>query len=232
MYSIPDSANLRGFYDDPDELSLRILDNNTPKFDDPRKLNLKMEYWYTLHTKPNSEYQVVTALQERQIQQIYLPEIASPKAHKGRERKPFFPCYLFVKVDLVTVGLSFVQWTPGLRHIVTFDHQPVPLADGVIDLIRRNLGEIEAAGCWPAHTFKPGDTVRITTGPLQDMLAIFDRPITPSKRVQVLLTILGHASRVQVEVANLEKAPTSAEAPLPQRPRRTRGQGRYIRRTV
>lgn len=190
-----------------------------------------MEHWYTLHTKPNAEYQVVATLQERQIQQIYLPEIISPKAGKRQERKPFFPCYLFVKADLATVGLSLLQWTPGLRRIVTFDNQAVFLTDDVIALIQYKLGELEA-GSRPTHSFKPGDTVRITTGPLQDMLAIFDGPTTPSKRVQVLLTILGHASRVQVDVTNLEKAPIGAEAPPPQRPRRTRGQGRYIKRTA
>jgi transcription antitermination factor NusG len=191
-----------------------------------------MEHWYTLHTKPNAEYQVVAALQERQIHHIYLPELDSPKAPKGRERKPFFPCYLFVKVDLATVGLSLLEWTPGLRRIVSFDNQPVPLADHVITLIKHKLGEIKAIGGWPTHTFKPGDTVRITTGPLQDMLAIFDSPTAPSKRVQVLLEILGHTSRVQVDVADLEKAPAPAGALATKRPRRTRGQGRYIKKTV
>jgi transcription antitermination factor NusG len=187
-----------------------------------------MEYWYTLHTKPNAEYQVVAALQERQIQQIYLPELVSPKVLKRRERKPFFPCYLFAKVDLATVGLSLIQWTPGLRRIIAFDNQPVPLADEVIDLIRYKLGEIEAISGWPQHTFQPGDTVRIARGPLQDMLAIFDRPTTSSRRVQVLLAILGHSSRVQIDVADLEKVSPSPETPTLKRSRRTRGRGRQI----
>jgi transcription elongation factor/antiterminator RfaH len=187
-----------------------------------------MEQWYTLYTKPNAEYQVVTALQKRGIQ-TYLPEIESVKDRRGRDRKPFFPCYLFIKADLRVVGLSRVRWTPGLRRIVAFDDWPVPLPDEVINLIRRRLSEINTAGGQPRHTFRPGDTVRITDGPLQNMLAIFEGPITPAERVRVLLTFLGHARRMSVPATDLEKAPSDAEVSVPKRPRRTRGQGRRIR---
>lgn len=189
-----------------------------------------MKQWYTLHTKPNAEYQVASTLQQSEIE-IYLPEIKVVKMGQQGQKKPFFPCYLFMNADIATGGLSFVQWTPGLRHIVAFDNRPVPLADEVIDLIRSNLREIEAHEGCSVHNFKPGEMVRIIAGPFQDMKAIFEGPTTPNKRVQVLLTFLGHASRMQVDVTDLEKAPPAAEVPIPQRLRRTRGQGRYIKRT-
>jgi transcriptional antiterminator RfaH len=187
-----------------------------------------MEQWYTLYTKPNAEYQVVTALHKRGIQ-TYLPEIEIVKDGRGRDRKPFFPCYLFIKADLRVVGLSRVRWTPGLRRIVAFDDWPVPLSDEVINLIRHKLGEINAAGGQPVHNFRPGDPVRITDGPLQSMLAIFEGPTTPTERVQVLLTFLGHARRASVPVTDLEKAPSGAEVSMPKRPRRTRGRGRRVK---
>jgi transcription antitermination factor NusG len=132
-----------------------------------------MEQWYTVHTKPNAEYQVATAFRSRWIE-TYLPEIKVPKAQHVRERKPFFPCYLFIKTDFEVVGLSHLQWTPGLRRIVAFDDQPVPLADEIINLMRHKVDVINAAGGLWKYTFQPGDTVRITGGPLQGMLAIFE----------------------------------------------------------
>lgn len=185
-----------------------------------------MEQWYTLYTKPNAEYQVAATLQRRKLQ-VYLPEIEVPKARTDRKRKPFFPSYLFVNVDLEAVGLSNLQWIPGLRRIVAFKDRPVPVPGEIIDLIRYNLGEIVAAGGRLTHSFQPGDSVRFVDGPFRDLLATFDGPTTPARRVQVLLEILG-ASRVQVDVADLEKASSGSEEPAPRRPRRTRGRGRRI----
>jgi transcriptional antiterminator RfaH len=190
-----------------------------------------MEQWHALHTKPNAEYQVATALQRQELE-VYLPEIEVPNTSEGRRDKPFFPCYLFLKVDFETVGLSQVQWTPGLRRVLTFGDQLAPVSNKVIDLIQQKLGEIKANGGWPLPTFKPGDTVRINDGPFKDMLAIFEGPTTPSQRVQVLLNILGHISRVQISVVDLEKAPPGVSAPGPKRLRRTRGQGHHIKRTA
>jgi transcriptional antiterminator RfaH len=188
-----------------------------------------MENWYVLHSKPNAEYQVANALKGRGIQ-TYLPEIEAPKARLGRKRQPFFPCYLFVRVDLEAVGLSQVQWTPGLRRIVAFGDRPTSVADEVIDLIQRRLGEMEASGGLTGHTFMPGDTVRITDGPMQGMLAVFERPTTPSERVQVLLTFLGQANRARVPVTDLEKVTPETNSPASGSSERRRG--RRIRRSL
>jgi transcriptional antiterminator RfaH len=136
---------------------------------------------------------------------------------------------MFVRVDFETISLSSIQWIPGLRRVVSIDGWPVPMADEVINLIRHKLGQVEANGDQPVYPFKAGDTVRITTGPFQDMLAIFDKPTTSAERVQVLLDILGQASRVQVNAINLEQVPAGTEIPLAKRPRRTRGRGRRVK---
>ncbi len=187
-----------------------------------------MTHWYTLYTKPSAEYQVAESLRRRGVE-TYLPETETPKARRGRDRKPFFPCYVFIKVDFERVGLSRVQWTPGLRRIVAFDGQPAPLPDDVIDIIRRKLDGINTAGGWPAHNFQPGETVQITDGPLQGLQAIFEGPTTPAERVRVLLKFLGHDRCTWVNASELEKTPSGAEAPAHKRSRGTRGRGRRIR---
>jgi transcriptional antiterminator RfaH len=188
-----------------------------------------MEHWYTLHTKPRTEYQVSQSLQTRGVQ-TYLPEIEASSAHQGRTVEPLFPCYLFVKLDFETVGLLQVAWTPGLRRIVGFGDRPAPLADEVIDGIQRRLenddAAADAAGAWPRHALQPGDSVRITHGPLSDLLAVVEGPTAPAERVQVLLKFLGRASRAHVSVSDLEKIRPEAGVPIPKRSRRTRGRGR------
>lgn len=187
-----------------------------------------MERWYVVHTKPNTEYQIATVLRCRNIE-TYLPEIGVPKTQQGREKQPFFPCYLFVKTDFEVVGLSHLQWTPGLRRIIAFNDHPVPLADEVIELIQRRLDGINAAGGQLALDFLPGDTVQITGGPLQGMEAIFEGPATASERVQVLLSFLGQVSRARVPVTHLKKIKPTSESPVQERGRRTRGRGRRIK---
>ena len=186
-----------------------------------------MKRWYAVHTKPSSEYQTATALQRRGVE-TYIPEIESPKHRNGRGKKPFFPCYLFARVDFEVTCLSQLQWTPGLRRIVAFDDRPIPLEDEVINLIRCKLNGVSADGQL-VHDFHPGETVHITDGPLQGMMAIFEGPSTPAERVRVLLTFLGRARRAHVSTSDLEKAAPEDGAPALNRPRRTRGQGRRIR---
>ena len=162
-----------------------------------------MEQWYALYTKPNSEYQVARILKHHGFE-TYLPDIELLKAHRMCKRAPFFPCYLFMKIDLETVHASRWLWTPGLRCIVTRGDQPVSVPDKVINLMRHKLNEFKTARSQSECSFKPGETVRITNGPFRDMLAVFDKPITPSERVQILFHVLGRASRVQIDISDLE----------------------------
>lgn len=184
-----------------------------------------MREWFTLYTKPQAEYQVQAALQARGFE-VYLPEIETAKPQPGRNKRPFFSCYLFVKLDFELVGLAQLQWTPGLRRIVSVDGRPIPLPQEMIDLVRRHLGDIERSG--GLARFKPGERVRIIEGPFSEMEAVFAGPSTSAQRVQVLLNILGRTSRVHLDADSLEESSGSR----PQHPyhgqRRTRGRGRRI----
>lgn len=183
-----------------------------------------MRHWHVVYTKPNAEYRVASALQERGVE-TYLPEISHTDNQKKEIKKPFFSCYLFIKVNLETLDAKW-QWLPGLRQIVAYGGQPVSLPETTINLIR---DKIEVFSNRPVKEFKPGERVLITKGPLRDMLAVFDGPTTPSQRVQVLLTILGSVKKVKIDPHNLEKAPSGTKVPTSKKPRRTRGRGRYIK---
>ena len=116
-----------------------------------------------------------------------------------------------------------------MHRVLTYGDQPVPISNEVIDLIRGKLGEIKGKNEWLTATFKPGDRVRIAAGPFRDMVALFEGPTTSSQRVRVLLNILGHANRVEIEVFDLEKVSSNPEPAKPLYPRRTRGRGRPIK---
>jgi transcriptional antiterminator RfaH len=186
-----------------------------------------MENWYTLYTKPNVENRVAAFLDQHEIV-TYVPETWDHRKSTRGKLVPFFPCYLFMRVDMDRTASSQWQWIPGLRHIVAFDGDPVPVSDQIIDLIRRKLDELNQAAKRPQQKFKPGEVVRITHGPFAELLALFDGPTTPAERVTVLLDFLGHFSRVRLDVADLEKVSGGIAIAPPKRPRRTRGRGRRI----
>lgn len=185
--------------------------------------------WYALHTKPKAEYKVASALKESGFE-IFLPELIQ-KQNSKTSSAPFFPCYLFMAANLHEVSASTWRWIPGLRQIVTSGSQPLPLPADVIRLIQTRLETLNkqaANETLAGHGFQPGDSVRITHGPLRDMVAVFDGPTQPSRRVHVLLQVLDYHRRVQLDVTDLEKLAEPVPQPA-KRPRRTRGRGRRIR---
>jgi len=181
--------------------------------------------WYVLYTKPNAEYQVARALNERGIE-VFLPTVKKRRRRRWQEC-PFFPCYLFARIDFERVGYSAVAWTPGLRRVVSFASKPAVVPEEAIEMIRQRLAEIEAQGGLPTHGFKPGDEVRFKAGPLRGLHGIFEGPMKPAERVRVLIRFLGQVNRAEVAVADLERVPQIEKKR--KRPRRTRGRGRTIK---
>lgn len=186
-----------------------------------------MRHWYVVYTKPNSEKRVAMALKERGLE-TFLPEITVRSSDQNKKRVAFFPGYMFVRIDLKVDNPSHWIWMPGVRYIVAYGDQPVPVPNEVINLIRNKLREREAFHTKLVHGIRPGDTVKITDGPFEGMLAVFSGPTTPDARVQVLLGGLSNLARLRISPASLEKVNVMSEAMAGKRPRRTRGRGRRI----
>ncbi len=161
-----------------------------------------MEHWYAFYTKPSKEHHVSSLLENKGFE-TYLPTIQVRQNGK-RKTVPFFSCYLFVRMDAAE-ALPAVRWTPGLRRIVSFGQQPAAVADEVIDTIRRHLKQMEEAGYPVEQRFKPGDRVRIKSGPLRDFEAVFDRSLSSSNRAKVLLDLLGRLTTCEIELDHLEE---------------------------
>lgn len=192
-----------------------------------------MVSWYTLYTKPNAEMRVMHALEARGFE-VYLPLLPF---QAGKPPEPLFPCYLFVRCDLSAIGISAFRWIPGLRRLVSFAGRPAILPDTAVELIQAQLREIEAQGGLPRHHFKIGDEVVIQAGPLAGLRGVFQGPLKPAERVQILIRFLGAANRTEIPVEWLQPASavdssgradgSGPNAPRPHR-RGTRGRGRRI----
>lgn len=186
-----------------------------------------MDRWYALHTRPRNEKYLATYLEQKGIQ-VFFPRQARRNAEGHTYWTAFFPGYLFASFDLDSAAPSLWKWAPGLRYVVAYGDQPIPVPDEVIKLIAHNVMEAELLAKSPHLQFEPGDMVRIKDGPFEEMLGIFEGPTKPTARVSVLISTLNRAIRIRVGINSLEKAPAHAVEAAAKRPRRTRGRGRPI----
>ena len=159
------------------------------------------EHWFALYTKPHKEYAVRDYLSGRQVE-VYLPEVRNTTQRRGRRgRRPFFPHYLFARLDLRGGIMAKVPWTPGLRRIVMFAGEPAPVPDAVVAHIRRELANMVEAE--PDEPFRKGDVVRIPRGSLEGLDAVFDRKLSGEGRVRVFLQCVDRLIAAELELDDL-----------------------------
>ncbi len=160
-----------------------------------------MKRWYALYTKPHKEQQVSSLLEEQGIE-TYLPTVRRKVQRRDRpERVVYFPCYLFARVDFRSTPHSSIAWMPGIRRIVSFGEHPAVVDDEIVSLVRRRLGDIEEVAY---GNLKQGDRVRITAGPLRDLEAVFDQPLSAAHRVRVLLDVMGRMTPADIDYSDIK----------------------------
>lgn len=153
--------------------------------------------WYALHSKPMKEAFLWEQLRLHQIECYYPCLRVKPVNPRARKIKPYFPGYVFGRVDLEQTNLSVLQWMPGSSGVVCFGGVPSHIPDSLIVAIRRRVEEINTAGADFLDSLKHGEAVMIQGGPFDGYEAIFDARISGQERVRVLLKLL---SRQQIPV--------------------------------
>jgi transcription elongation factor/antiterminator RfaH len=154
--------------------------------------------WYAVHTQPNREFRAKNQL-ENQAFQVFLPKRLKTVRHARKLTNvtaPFFPRYLFVRLDLTRQGWRSVNGTFGVSSLVMQGDLPHPAPRGVVEAM---IASVDAAGllCLEEN-LTVGSQVRLAAGPFAEKLGILDR-LDDSGRVRVLLEIMGGTIPVQLE---------------------------------
>lgn len=162
--------------------------------------------WYALHVKPHKERIVTEHLLANQIETFYPFVNVQPQNPRAAKRRPFFPGYLFVRVDLEQLGQNALRWTPGVHGLVQFGDNPAIVPERFIQELKKRLIQIQAQGSLPPDGIKQGERVRIIHGPLAGYEAIFDRQLDGQERVRVLLAFLSqHPHPVKLHASDIQK---------------------------
>lgn len=164
--------------------------------------------WYLVHCQPGRETYAARSLRRLLNLSVFLPE--NHVRLRGEIRSmPFFPGYLFALADLQKVSLSAINTCPGVLRLVGFGGCPQPVPSPVVETIARQLDRLREGGMPPYYPFCPGDTVRMKSGPLQDLQMVFVGSAGPGHRVHILLELMGRLTKTQVDVGALERSPVS-----------------------
>ena len=156
--------------------------------------------WYALRSKPRKE-DVVWRQTINQGYEVFYPRLkVKPVNPRSRKLVPYFPGYLFVKVDIDLIGISTFQWMPYTVGLVTFGDEPAIVPESLIYAIKHRVSEIIAAGGELFDGLNKGDIVYIEDGPFSGYEAIFDARIPGTERVRVLLQFLNDKRQVPVEL--------------------------------
>ena len=159
--------------------------------------------WYVVQAKPREELRAEYFLKEKGFQ-VYLPlmEVAITRGFRDvMKEKPLFPSYLFCRFDAAR-SLAHVRWTRGVVKILPESISPTAVDDCLIATIR-SLGQKD--GIIRKIALEKDDRIRITRGPMKDILGIFDYWTSDEGRVRVLLNFINYQASVELHHSLIEK---------------------------
>ena len=144
--------------------------------------------WYVLCCKPHKEQVVLQRLHQMGLE-TYFP---CSKAQNGRtgklELRPYFPGYLFVRVNLNEVSLSTFQWMPHTEGLVCFGARPAYVPDHLLQAVHRHVKDSAVSRSSPGQG-NSGSTPALESE-TKDYEAFLNPKLTSGERVSGLLKML------------------------------------------
>lgn len=166
-----------------------------------------LDRWYLAYTKPRQESLAQINL-EQQAFEAYLPLY---KKFKKTEQGPvaifeaMFPRYILFKPSKAEQSISAVRSTKGISNLVRFGFEPATLPEALVQRIRQLEQDRNQATLQDLSNLKAGQSVRLKHNALGGMEGLIQS--VSSKRVAVLLEILGRPTVVQLEHHQVELSP-------------------------
>lgn len=167
-------------------------------------MNVINGQWFVVQTKAGNEYRVERNLLNQEME-VFLPLLETFQSSYGKmvqKIKPLFPNYLFVRLD-IDIHYYKVKWTRGVSKILGTGDGPIPISEGVIEVIKSRMGENNLVRL--EDELERGQLVQFTSGPFKDLIGVFDKKMSDSGRVRVLLNLIGEDVPVQISKWQIKK---------------------------
>jgi transcriptional antiterminator RfaH len=157
-----------------------------------------------VQSKPREEERALHYLKEKGFD-TYLPRmevVSIRKFNNVKSEKPLFPGYLFCRFIKEDEILVQVRWTKGVKKLLPESVNPIPVEDEVVKAIQ-SLQEKD--GVIRQKPLQHSDRIRITRGPMEDILGVFDHWTSDQGRVKVLLNFINYQASVELHHSLIEK---------------------------
>ncbi len=184
--------------------------------------------WYIVQVMSNHEQKVKDALKERDFQEngseksiekIFLPLLNHETKTGVKKKKPMFPGYIFIKVDMTDESWYIIRNTPYVTGIIGSSGQrtkPTPIPEEQIDKIIGRIREdsmTSSADVANATTkkiesvsFVEGDTVNIIEGDFANQIGIIKGISLAKQSAEVELELFGRNTIIELPLVIIKKA--------------------------
>ncbi len=156
--------------------------------------------WYLLETKFRQEKKAAQELRQQNIS-IFLPLHKREKIIRGNKiikEEPLFSRYIFAYLVFETTDWVSIRSTRGISNIVEFGNGPLIVAQTIID-------ELMKIDSLPEEPYiKVGEKVRVVSGPLEGLRAIYQIP-DGSSRAYILLEFMQQNQYLSINNQLIEK---------------------------
>jgi len=162
--------------------------------------------WFVIQTKPNLELEVKARLIQAGLHVLYprIKTFIKRKSGWTERLRSLFPSYIFVQINLDTTEIfHMLKYTRGVNKVLGIGDKPRPIPDKMIEIIIERLDKQDVLD--QKQTLQKGDKVRLTKGPLQDLVGILEKPISSAGRVRVLLEVMNKVVRVETTCHDIER---------------------------
>ncbi len=170
-------------------------------------VSLAVGPWFAVQTRPNCAAIALRNL-GRQSFATFAPTIGVTRRVRDAFRTvqaPLFPGYVFVAAGADGARWRAINSTYGVSRIVSFCGAPAALpVDFIGALMARCDGDGRILPEPEGPCFEVGECVRITTGPLAELVGEVVK-LSSERRIVLLLDLLGGKTRVTVSADHLTK---------------------------
>ena len=181
--------------------------------EEAKKAKDNQKRWYIVQTYSGHENKVKVNLEKRieymnmgeKIFRVEVPQktVTQIKGNKKQEREEkIFPGYVFVEMIMDEDSWYVVRHTAGVTKFTGSAKRPIPAKESEIKkIIHRSTSQTQKVEL----DVKPGDKVRIISGPFSDFIADIIEVYPDKAKIRANVSIFGRETPVELEYSKINK---------------------------